>query len=433
MASAWTESGINWDDLSRSSIRDVIRELYIAVSERDFWVRHFGSGGFAKVEELAPIDYNATERHRTKDQVNFIVSALSNWLSESSAPTQIGNDTDYAKSGYRGCFIDFESGSNYEYTNYGNDNDFVNDYYVPTMFGSVRENTLIEDIQLGYSSFGKQEFGNLETLLGVDLSFIRVYDNNQSFRFTYDMMQDIFKVLNYLTFVRRVTWRNGGYSGKPAVTAISDFNVALMLQGNDFVGSNTFNAQRDNLYNSVDCNSNHDFITFNPRLSITASNTDTTPFWKMIYGIARPACTFNNFDIVGLNGDTFTTDFFEHKSAIYNLDVAYDSFDDVSYKTTWSLPSRPLGHTIRDNALTQLVNESNGGANGDININVTPQGTWVENGFGRIVDGEIVDDVENAPPAWNDPVIQGNFIEQCMPLINFNKEGFLNYYTEEAN
>ena len=56
MASAWIESGINWDDLSRASIRDVVRELYIAVSERDFWVRHFGSGGYAKIEELAPID-----------------------------------------------------------------------------------------------------------------------------------------------------------------------------------------------------------------------------------------------------------------------------------------------------------------------------------------------------------------------------------------
>ena len=71
-----TESGFNWEDLSRSSIRDVVRELYIAVSERDFWVRYFGSGGFAEIGEIEPIDYDATQRHRTKDQVHFIVSAL---------------------------------------------------------------------------------------------------------------------------------------------------------------------------------------------------------------------------------------------------------------------------------------------------------------------------------------------------------------------
>ena len=40
----------------------------------------------------------------------------------------------------------------------------------------------------------------------------------------------------------------------------------------------------------------------------------------------------------------------------------------------FSIPSRPLGHTIRDNALTQLSNETNGGSNGNININVNPQG-----------------------------------------------------------
>ena len=429
MASAWTESGINWDDLSRTSIRDAVRELYIAVSERDFWVRHFGSGGYAKIEELAPIDYNATERHRTKDQVNFIVSALSNWLSESSAPRQIGNDTDYAKSGYRGCFIDFESGSNYEYTNYGNDSDFTGDYYPPRDRGGIRANTNIEEIQLGYNSFGKQEFGNLETLLGVDLSFIRAYDSNQSFRFTYDMMQDIFKVLNYLTFVRRVTWRNGGYSGTPAVTAISDFNVARMAQG---AGSDSFNAVRDGLYNNVNCNSNPDFLTFNPALWITGYNRGTSPNWDM----NSDYCTFSNFDVLGLDGATFDTDFFEHKSVIYNLDFTYDFFKDISYKSTFSLASRPLGHTIRDNAITQLTNETDGGANGNININVTPQGSWVENGFGRIVDGEIDDSVETAPSWPNSPSnddLDGNFIEQCMPLINFNKEGFLKYYTEEAN
>jgi len=297
------------------------------------------------------------------------------------------------------------------------------------MLGLGQENVLIEEIQLGYNSFGKQEFGNLETLLGVDLSFIRAYDSNQSFRFTYDMMQDIFKVLNYLTFVRRVTWRNGGYSGTPAVTAISDFNVALMIQGNDYVGSNSFNAQRDNLYNSVDCNSNPDFLTFNPSLWITGYNRDSNPNWDM----NSEYCTFSNFNVLGLDGITFDTDFFDHKSVIYNLDFTYDFRNDISYKCTFSLASRPLGHTIRDNATTQLTNETDGGANGDININVTPQGSWVENGFGRIVDGEIDDSVETAPSWPNSPGnddLDGNFIEQCMPLINFNKEGFLKYYTE---
>ena len=424
MASAWTESGIDWNDLSRSSIRDVVRELYIATSERDFWVRHFGSGGYATTDELNPIDYDATQIWRTKGQVGFILNALSNWLTPSSAPTQIGNDIDYAKRGYRGSFIDFESGSNYEYVNYGNDSGFLQDYYMPTMLGGIRSSTLIEEIQLGYKSFGKDELGNLETILSIDLSFLRAFDTNISFRFTYEMMETVFKVLNHLTFVRRCTWRNGGYSGKPAVVAISNFNTAKMLQGNDFEGD-SFNQQRDNLYNSVNCYSSES-IDFNPLVEITGYNVYNAPSesWTMRYGRDGSA-SFGSFDIDGLNGVNFGTDFFDHKSLIYNLDLEYDFFNDISYKAKFSLPSRPLGHTIRDNAITQLIDEQQG----DITIEVDPNGSWVENSFGRIVDGEIPDSVQTAPEAYLGSV-QGLFIEQNMPLINFNKEGFLKYYTE---
>jgi|10_taG_2_1085330.scaffolds.fasta_scaffold46131_2 hypothetical protein len=434
MSSAWNDSGINWDDLSRTSPRDAIRELYIAVNERDYWVRYFGSGGYATLDELEPIDYNATQRHRTKSQIDFIVNALSNWLSDSSAPTQIVNDLDYAKNGYRGSFIDYSSGSNYEYVNYGNDSDFTTDYYVPNLLGGLRENTLIEEIQLGYDSFNKKEMGNLESQLNIDLSFIRAYDNHRSFRFTYQMMETVFKLLNFLTYTRRCTYRNAGFSGKPAVMAISNFNTAYMIQGNDFAG-NSFNEQRDNLYNSVNCNSGQSII-FNPMLTITGYNRDSTivsPNWTMQYGGSNRACTFNEFNIIGLDGVSFETDFFDHKSAIYNLDLAWDAFAKKSYKTTFFIPTRPLGHTIRNNPFTQLINETDGGSNGDINIDVDPNGTWVENSFGRVVDGEIDDSVENVPSYETSPGgddAYGKFIEQNMPMINFNKEGFLKYYTE---
>ena len=360
------------------------------------------------------------------------MNALSSWLSDSTAPTQVGNDLDYAKLGYRGSFIDYENGSDYEYVNYGNDSDFTGKYYVPDLLdtSSTRVFTLIEEIQLGYKSFNKKEAGNLETLLNIDLSFIRAYDENISFRFTYEMMEAVFKVLNFLTYVRRCTYRNGGYSGRPAVMAISNFNTARMFQGNDFAGD-SFDEQRDNLYNSVDCFSNQSII-FNSKLKIIGNNRESvivSPRWEMEYD----ECTFNEFNITGLDNVSFNTDFFDHKNAIYNLDFAWDPFADKSYKTTFFLPTRPLGHTIRNNPFTQLIDETNGGSNGDINIDVNPNGTWVENSFGRVVDGEIDDSVEDVPSYESSPGgddAQGNFIEQNMPMINFNKEGFLKYYTE---
>ena len=193
MASAWTESGINWDDLSRASIRDVVRELYIAVSERDFWVRHFSSGGNYKLNELPAIDYDATQRYRTKDQVDYICGTVNTWLGGLSTINYNNGDYDYSAT-YRGCMLDLDSTSNYSY-----------DDYVLNGFVSILPRKQ-EVLNLGWSTYDKSEGGSYENYIQADLSFLRSYDNNESFRFTYEMMEAVFKILTKMDYVRAYTF-----------------------------------------------------------------------------------------------------------------------------------------------------------------------------------------------------------------------------------
>jgi len=419
MASAWAESGINWDDLSRTSIRDAVRELYIAVSERDFWVRHFGSGGYSSIDDLNPIDYDATERRRTKDQVDFIVGSLSRWLSNPPAYSNVTDDDTY-KGGYRGCFVDVDNGSKYEYVNYGKQSDFVGEYFAGNMFNNQSN---VESLQLGYKSFNKDELGSLELKVGVDLSFIRSYDLGVSYRFNYEMMQDIFKLLNYFTYTRRCTWNSsfGGFSKR------SKFRVFITHQG-DWRTNGSFDERRESFYNAG-AGMSYDSSTSNHYYRVSGSGILTDDeFWEM-GSVGFGSSSYSEyFEYKTYQGDLFKTDDFDHISLIYNL-----TFNDfvggrVIGESDFFLPNRPKGHTVRKNPFVNLVKSDDG-----LDLNPDPEGVWVENDFGIIKNGDIPDYIENLPPNPLYDSVRGYFVEQNMPLINFNKEGFLKYYTEEAN
>ena len=128
MASGWTESGVDWDNLSSQSPRDVIRELYIAVDERNYWIKYFATGGYNTIDSLTPIDYDVTQRHRTKDQIDYILSTIKKWLRSTTDFRGNNDDIDVLSSVYGGCFIDYESGSDYTFDKYGRESEL--DYSV---------------------------------------------------------------------------------------------------------------------------------------------------------------------------------------------------------------------------------------------------------------------------------------------------------------
>ena len=84
MSSGWVDSGIDWDNITNNRTEDVVRELYYAVKERDWWIRYFigaGLNGFPN-DILNPlIDYpTLDDRVRFDEQLTYINNTVGDWL-----------------------------------------------------------------------------------------------------------------------------------------------------------------------------------------------------------------------------------------------------------------------------------------------------------------------------------------------------------------
>jgi len=159
MPSGWTESGIDWNNLSTQSPRGVIRELYVAVSERNYWIKYFGSSGYNNDSNLEPIDYDVTQRHRTKDQIIFICSSLNDWLKPTGFVSRSAQDRNDFSNTYQGAFIDLNIQSNYEYNYYLSSNNGFSQYNANDNSNSH------EFVNLGWNTYNADEFGALEILI----------------------------------------------------------------------------------------------------------------------------------------------------------------------------------------------------------------------------------------------------------------------------
>lgn len=439
MASGWTESGINWESLQNYSPRDVIRELYVAVNERNYWLEYFGTGGWKPFDEIEPIDYSVTERHRTKDQINYILNTVSRWLTD-SVGYNTGVDNDVLKNGVQGSLIDVDAGSDYEFTNYGDPADFVGEYNPETQ---LNNSLSVGEIQLGYKSFNTDLNGSTESLIGQSLEFLRRYKGGESQRFTYGMMYAVYLILNNLNYCRY-----GCYSyvenTKTAVNAIP-YSAYFLRQRQQTVcfikqapgGSNqgqgfSFDAQRQYLYDNASSFGSDNASVINNLINIRGSVANNNWFinTNRIYG----RNTYFYFDFIGYNGQNFKTGDFDFLNAVYVLGFA--NSENSSWPTTgyqvirdadFYLPGREKGHHLFKNNTRFLTTQT-----GDFEINPFVVGEHLINGFDIIKEGDIPDSIETTPPGYV-TTVEGNFIEQTMPMINFNKEGFLKYYTEATN
>jgi hypothetical protein len=435
MASGWTESGIDWDNLSTQSPRDVIRELYIAVNERNYWIQYFATGGYNTIDSLDPIDYDVSQRRRTKEQIDYIVPIISKWLQSDSDYRNSGSNPAFISNLYGGCFIDYNGGSDYSFDGYGREADLGYSVYRSYM-GQ-------EELSLGYKTYSADEGSNTELLTGSSFSFIRDYRLGKSFRFTHEMMKAVYDVLNKLNYVRcAVTTRSVGYNvfnGQSFEayylnTYFSDNNGSYaggFIQGSLGELFPSFNSARSYLYNNkygrntgID---GADVFAFNG-VNIDGGGPGTN--WSG--GTINPSRnSFLRFQNIGHNGQIFRTSDFGLKSLTYGISHKADVIGAVGERvidySDYTLASRPSGHSIIDNSISTLTNANNN----DEDIDLNYQGEYWNMSYGNIVDGDIPSSVENTTPANNK--IQGRFITHYLPLIDFNKEGFLKYYTEATN
>ena len=74
MPSGWTNSGIDWTStatMRNSRTEDIVRHLYLAINERDYWMR-LNSGEVGSLDRVG--------RFRTDQQLRYIYSKLKSWF-----------------------------------------------------------------------------------------------------------------------------------------------------------------------------------------------------------------------------------------------------------------------------------------------------------------------------------------------------------------
>jgi len=80
MASGWTNSGINWTSaatMRNSRTENIIREIYLAVSERDHWITHFT--GVSQFGFTTP-SIDTTGRIRFEQAYKYIYDVTKKWI-----------------------------------------------------------------------------------------------------------------------------------------------------------------------------------------------------------------------------------------------------------------------------------------------------------------------------------------------------------------
>ncbi len=170
MASGWTNSGIDWTSeatMRESRTEDIVREIYLAIHERDFWVQRWTQRYTTNYGTSFPnIEY--TSRTRLENQMRFIYNTLRAWLTLDLTPSIAG-------------------------------------LFVPNQAVWIDENqitqgqSLTDTVNLGLAHWDMSQNGNLETELSVDLDFLR---NTGNYRIRLDELFTVYKILNFLTKCR---------------------------------------------------------------------------------------------------------------------------------------------------------------------------------------------------------------------------------------
>lgn len=151
MASGWTNSGIDWTStatMRNSRTEDIIKELYQAVSERDYYIHRIKF-----IDKSSSIPSLVTDaRFRVEQATKYINDTVKGWL------TPIGDIEDVLTLGasYQSmrsfcCFLD--------------------DLYVPPNVPPYKD--FGDDYLYGFKNLDYTQGGNFETQYGIDLNLLR--------------------------------------------------------------------------------------------------------------------------------------------------------------------------------------------------------------------------------------------------------------------
>lgn len=187
MPSGWTTSGIDWTSPStmrNSRTEDIVRELYLAVNERDYWISFFNpSWRLSTPQRTLPL-LDRVGKMRVENQMDYIYNTIKTWIIPfGDIPIPAGNLYTLNES----CFLDESSPF---------DLGLVSDpYYKPFK--------PIEKRWYGKKNLDYSQGGTLETLLNYDLEIFRNYTYKRVdlgfLKMVYDLLNLDLKISNAYT------------------------------------------------------------------------------------------------------------------------------------------------------------------------------------------------------------------------------------------
>ena len=376
--SGWTTSGIDWTSAStirNSRTEDVIRELYLATSERDFWVRRWS---LATTSSYIP----SSGRLRVEDQMKFIMDTLSNWLTTDLNPIQndgfVENQAVWIDESQIPIGLDLSNSSSWDFKT-RTDN--------ITSTGAVIDLTS-NQINMQIPHYNMSINGNLEVSIGRDLSFLRSYPINKRIN-----VSDLFSIYLILSFLTKARAYQVYKSGSVYQHYLLNNGVENILR----YYSGSFNLDTDTAYdnwvndipNSVS-NTQYKYTGYSQETDYRLTGTR--------YRITSHEHTFEISNMVGYDSQVYNASDFE-------FNMLFSQF-----VNGWG-QNPTLGLV---NGINEMGDKRDGNGAKAFSFPNTSMQTFPP----------ILTNFEDS--VWET-------IGKIMPYANMNKEGFLKYYTEEAN
>jgi len=211
-ASKWN-SDINWDDLRGQRLDYIVRSIYNATVERDYWYKVMSVNQFDPRQFVGDefLNNNTFLNKNTHRELQVIYETFERWL---RPYTKIKTDYDgQVLDMYGLCvFIDLENGT-------------------PDQSVIVTNTTWGHDKIYGVGNYDYSSGGNLSNLVGYDLSFIEAgyaYGtiNGDHLRAFYDILN-----LNLKNRSNRIVWEGTGAFFRPKYFRVHQPRAGLLYRG----------------------------------------------------------------------------------------------------------------------------------------------------------------------------------------------------------
>ena len=390
--SGWTTSGIDWtsvDTMRNSRTEDIVKELHQAVSERNHWISR-SCYSFRRSGTIFP-DIVDDARLRVENSIEYIYETLRLWFKP--------NDSYDLQPNYQGQNI-----------------------FVLPFNGSVFINfdktgvTFDEDsFYMGYENIDYSLGGDLESIMGFDVGFLRDYTPSSLPRIDLNDLKKVYDILNHRFYNR-------------------SFDVSFSLQN---LGGGNYSKTGQEIRFNNGSDSNPNWIFYYAIGSKRGDDIDSLTAKNEFYGDSFSDVSYQTLPLdegFEVRHD-FSSDPYIYSQAFAGLGMKATGFDGLSKNIT-DIDCKTLLYGNKTEVdqfggvfpLNEFPDGFYTSENKHENYNHTLKPSLSGN-YCRMTEDQVNSGL---------PTVSGNNLRsynenERWSFVNFNKEGFLKYYTEATN